>query len=148
MAFGFWSPFSFYSLRARSLTIYRSSLLRTVEMTCKFSDNFCVRWHGEKLAFEFAGRLFHMYISCHTSIKFVMWGKGCNAYFEIFGVTTMAGRIKCTTWSPKTCCIAIFHKYCCYIKCGGITTNLILWNHGGYVTDVPKYHSAGVWSTD
>ena len=28
-------------------------------------------------------------------------------------------------------CIAIFHKYCCYTKHGGITTNLILWNHRG-----------------
>ena len=42
----------------------------------------------------------------------------------------------------------IFHKYCCYIKRGGITTNLTLLNHGGYVTDVPKYHNAGIWSTD
>ena len=29
----------------------------------------------------------------------------------------------------------MFHKYCCYIKRGGITTNLTLQNHGGYVTD-------------
>ena len=31
------------------------------------------------------------------------------------------------------------------IKRGGITTNLTLRNH---VTDVPKYHNAGIWSTD
>ena len=34
------------------------------------------------------------------------------------------------------------------MKRGGITTNLTLRNHGGYVTDVPKYHNAGIWSTD
>ena len=40
------------------------------------------------------------------------------------------------------------HKYCCYIKRGGIIINLTLRHHGGYVTDVPKYHNAGIWSTD
>ena len=27
-------------------------------------------------------------------------------------------------WQPTVGCIAIFHKYCCYTKCGGITTNI------------------------
>ena len=40
---------------------------------------------------------------------------------------------------PTAGCIAIFHKYCCYTKCGDITTNLTLRNHWGYVTDVSKY---------
>ena len=31
---------------------------------------------------------------------------------------------------------------------GGITTNLTLRNHEGYVPDVPKYHNAGTWGTD
>ena len=44
---------------------------------------------------------------------------------------------------PTAGCIAIFHKYCCYTKCGGITTNSALRNHWGYDTDVPKYHNAG-----
>ena len=35
-----------------------------------------------------------------------------------------------------------------YTKRGGITTNLTLRSHGGYVTDVPKYHNACIWSTD
>ena len=47
---------------------------------------------------------------------------------------------------PTAGCIAIFHKYCCYIKHGGIITNLNLWNPWGYVTDMSKYHSAGVRS--
>ena len=38
--------------------------------------------------------------------------------------------------------------YSCYTKRGGISTNLTLRSHGGYVTDVPKYHNAGIWSTD
>ena len=41
-------------------------------------------------------------------------------------------------------CIAIFHKYCCYIKHGGIITNLTLWNPWG----VSKYHNAGMWCMD
>ena len=49
---------------------------------------------------------------------------------------------------PTAGCIEIFHKYCCYTKCGHITTNLTLWNHWGYVTDVSKYHNAGKWSID
>ena len=39
---------------------------------------------------------------------------------------------------PTADCIAIFHKYCCCIKHGGIMTNLNLWNPCGYVTDMPK----------
>ena len=35
---------------------------------------------------------------------------------------------------PTAGCIAIFHKYCCYRKRGGITSNLTLRNHWGYVT--------------
>ena len=35
-------------------------------------------------------------------------------------------------------CMAIFHKYCRYIKHGGIITNLNLWNPWGYVTGVSK----------
>ena len=42
--------------------------------------------------------------------------------------------------------MAIFHKYCCYTKHSGITTNLTLQNHWGYVTDVSKYHNVGKWS--
>ena len=49
---------------------------------------------------------------------------------------------------PAAGCIATFHKYCCYTKRGGITTNLTLRNHWGYVTDVLKYHNAGKWSMD
>ena len=47
-------------------------------------------------------------------------------------------------------CIAIFHKYCCYTKLGGITTNYTLRNHWGYVTDVSKYmyHNVGKWNID
>ena len=52
-----------------------------------------------------------------------------------------------TTFRSRICigCIAIFHKYCCYTKHGGITTNWTLRNHWGYVTDVSKYHNAGLW---
>ena len=43
------------------------------------------------------------------------------------------------TESSHTCqCIAIFHKYICYIKHGGIITNLNLWNPWGYVTDMSQ----------
>ena len=40
--------------------------------------------------------------------------------------------------------IAIFHKYCCYIKHGSVITNLNLWNPCGYVIDISKCHDAGV----
>ena len=46
-------------------------------------------------------------------------------------------------WQPTAGCIAIFHKYCCYTKHGGVSTNLTHW---GYVTDVSKYHNADIWS--
>ena len=49
---------------------------------------------------------------------------------------------------PTARCIAIFHKYDCYMKYGGIVTNLNLWNPWGYVTDMSKCHGAGVWSMD
>ena len=49
---------------------------------------------------------------------------------------------------PTAGCIAIFHKYCCYTKRGGIATNLTPRNHWEYVTDVSKYHNAGKWSID
>ena len=49
---------------------------------------------------------------------------------------------------PTAGCRAIFHKYVCYIKHGGIITNLNLWNPWGYVTDVSKCHNMGVWSMD
>ena len=49
---------------------------------------------------------------------------------------------------PTAGCIAIFHKYCCYIKHGGIITNLILWNPWGYVIDMVKYRIAGKWIMD
>ena len=49
---------------------------------------------------------------------------------------------------PTAGCIAIFHKYCCYTKRGGITTSLTPRNHWGYVTYVSKYHNAGKWSID
>ena len=44
--------------------------------------------------------------------------------------------------------IAIFHKYCCYIKYGGIITNMTLWNPWRYIIDVSICHGADVWSTD
>ena len=46
-------------------------------------------------------------------------------------------------WQPTAGCMAIFHKYCCYTKHGGVSTNLTHW---GYVTDVSKYNNAGIWS--
>ena len=49
---------------------------------------------------------------------------------------------------PTAGCISMFDKYCCYIKLGGIITNLALWNPWGYVTDMSKYHNAGMWSMD
>ena len=45
-------------------------------------------------------------------------------------------------------CIAKFHKYCCYIKHGGIITALTLWNLWGVTTDMSKYYNAGIWSID
>ena len=47
---------------------------------------------------------------------------------------------------PTAGCIAIFHKYNCNIKYGGIITILTLWNSWGYVTDIS--HNAGIWSMD
>ena len=41
---------------------------------------------------------------------------------------------------PTAGYIAIFHKYCCYIKHGGITTNFSWWIPWGYVTDMSKCH--------
>ena len=49
---------------------------------------------------------------------------------------------------PTAGCIAIFHKCCCYTKCGSITASLTLRSHWGYVTDVSKYHNAGKLSMD
>ena len=49
---------------------------------------------------------------------------------------------------PTASCIAIFHKYCCCTKCGGVTTDLILRSHWWYVTDVSKCCTAGIWSMD
>ena len=49
---------------------------------------------------------------------------------------------------PSAGWIAIFHKYCCYIKLGGIITNLNLWNFFGYVTDMSKCHAACVCRMD
>ena len=49
---------------------------------------------------------------------------------------------------PTAGYIAIFHKYCCYTKRGGITTKLTLRNHWGYITNVSKYHNVGIWSMD
>ena len=49
---------------------------------------------------------------------------------------------------PTVGCIAIFHKYCCSIKPGGIITNLNLWNPCGYVRVMSKHYNAGMWSTD
>ena len=43
---------------------------------------------------------------------------------------------------------AVFHKYYCYIKHGGITTNLTLWIPWGYVTHMSRYHNAGIWSME
>ena len=45
---------------------------------------------------------------------------------------------------PTAGCIAIFHKYRCYIK-HYIITNLTLWNPLGYNTDMSKYHVIGTW---
>ena len=52
------------------------------------------------------------------------------------------------TEQPTTGCIAIFHKYCCYTKHGGIITKLNIWNHWGVITDMTKYHNAGIWGMD
>ena len=49
---------------------------------------------------------------------------------------------------PTVNCMTIFHKYCCYTKRVGIITNLTLRNRWWYITDVPKYHTAGKWSMD
>ena len=48
---------------------------------------------------------------------------------------------------PIAGCIAIFHKYCCYTKRGGIITNLTA-KSLGYNTDVSNYHNTGIWSMD
>ena len=45
-------------------------------------------------------------------------------------------------------CIAMFYKYCCYAKRGGIITNLTPQHHWGYIIDVSKYHKAGILSMD
>ena len=45
-------------------------------------------------------------------------------------------------------CIAIFHKYCCYTKHGGMKTILTLRNLRGHITDMSKYHNVGKWSMD
>ena len=44
-------------------------------------------------------------------------------------------------------CIAIFHKYCYYIKCGALYQMWLLWNPHRYVTDISQYHSVvyGAW---
>ena len=51
-------------------------------------------------------------------------------------------------WQPTSGCIAIFHKYCCFTKEEGIIAKLTLQNPWGYITDVSKYHNAGIWSMD
>ena len=47
---------------------------------------------------------------------------------------------------PSACCIAIFHKYCCHTKPGGITAYLTLRNNWEYITDLSKYHNLGTWN--
>ena len=42
--------------------------------------------------------------------------------------------------------LTIFHKFCCFIKRVGITTNLTLWNPWSYIPNMSKYHNAGIWS--
>ena len=44
--------------------------------------------------------------------------------------------------------ISIFHKYYRYPNYGSTVTKLTLWNLWGYVTDMSKYHGAGVWSPE
>ena len=46
---------------------------------------------------------------------------------------------------PTAGYIAIFHKCCCYIKYGGIITNLTLWNPWGILI---IWQGAVVWNTD
>ena len=43
---------------------------------------------------------------------------------------------------PTAGCMEIFHKYCCYIKHGGIITHLTSWNTWRHVIDVWAY---GAW---
>ena len=40
-------------------------------------------------------------------------------------------------------CRAIFHKYFCHTKHGGIVTNLTLWNLWGHITDILKIQQCG-----
>ena len=48
---------------------------------------------------------------------------------------------------PTAGFMAIFHKYCCYAKRGGNITNLTM-KSLGCITDVSKYHNAGICSMD
>ena len=49
---------------------------------------------------------------------------------------------------PIASCIAILHKYCCYTKYGGYCKKSDSMKSLGYITDMSKCHSAGVWSMD
>ena len=48
---------------------------------------------------------------------------------------------------PTACCIAIFHKYYGFKKNVGYNDKFDSAKSLGYVTDVPTYHNAGIWST-
>ena len=71
----------------------------------------------------------------------------CN-YFLPSGEQPIQRILTHKSEQSTTGCIATFHKYCCYLKRGGIITNLNLWNPWRYITDMSKCHSAGVWSMD
>ena len=68
-----------------------------------------------------------------------------NHLFSL-AVSTQTTYISLWVEQPTSSCIVIFNKHCCYIKYGGIITNLTLWNPWGYITDMSKCHGAGLWS--
>ena len=56
-----------------------------------------------------------------------------------------------TVWQSTSGCIAIFHKYCCFTKHVGIVQICYKFDSKKslvYITDMSKYHSAGIGSMD
>ena len=68
-----------------------------------------------------------------------MWHKLCRTFY----LDALASRpVACTLLEPIDGCRAIFHKYCCFRKTGGIITNLTARNLYGHITKNIERHTA------
>ena len=87
------------------------------------------------------------------------WGGGCGGGDEGVGMVIepwivlfhnyfpiAVGMLAYKSEEPTNGCIAMFHKYCCYMKHGGITTNLTHEIIGSMFLICQNTSNAGIWS--